>query len=115
MLLENKPEGTNIPLYIYTGAISDNNSYAFFEGAWNTLQPYIEDGTFVIANSEKAKKYISKRELTKDEIGEILSETTTNWDESFARNAARTNLASSQLKGDVCLSNNYEIISFYFA
>ena len=30
------------------------NSFAFFEGAWETLQPRIADGTFVIRNSSAA-------------------------------------------------------------
>lgn len=102
-LIENRPAGENIPLYLYAGALSDNNSFAFFEGAWNSLKPYIADGTFVIANSEKAKKYMNKEELSKEEIGEIIAEITTNWDESFAKNVAKMNLASSSLKGKVCI------------
>ncbi|MCQ2749997.1 MAG: sugar-binding protein [Clostridia bacterium] len=102
-LVDNRPAGVKSPLYIYTGASSDNNSFSFFEGAWNVLEPYLESGDFEIANSEKAKKYIGKKELTKEEMAEIISETTTNWDESVARNLARSNLASSTLKGNVCI------------
>ena len=42
------------PLYLYTGAASDNNAFIFFEGAWETIQPKIADGTFVIKNSSEA-------------------------------------------------------------
>ena len=41
------------PLYIYTGAASDNNAFLFFEGAWEKIQPKIADGTFVIKNSSE--------------------------------------------------------------
>jgi putative multiple sugar transport system substrate-binding protein len=46
--------GTGNPLYLYAGAASDNNAFIFFEGAWETLQPKIADGTFVIENSSQA-------------------------------------------------------------
>ena len=41
------------PLFIYTGAATDNNAFIFFEGAWETIQPKIADGTFVIKNSSE--------------------------------------------------------------
>lgn len=103
-LIEHRPSNaTNIPLYLYSGAISDNNSYQFFSGAWSSLQPYIEDGTFEIANSEVAKTFKSKKELEKEDALKIMKDITTNWDESVARNLAKKNLSNSTLKGRVCI------------
>ena len=53
-LIDNAPEGSGIPLYLYAGAATDNNAFLFFEGAWKVLQPKVADGTFVIANSSEA-------------------------------------------------------------
>ena len=52
--LADKATGKGNPLYLYAGAATDNNSFLFFEGAWNVLQPKIADGTFVIKNSSEA-------------------------------------------------------------
>ncbi len=98
-------KGTNVPLYLYAGASSDNNAFLFFEGAWKVLQPKIADGTFVIANSSEAVALQNKQELTRDELGKILGQVTTNWDPNEAKNKAQTHLtaASSALKGDVAI------------
>lgn len=95
--------GKNNPLYLYAGALSDNNSFLFFQGAWEVLQPKIADGTFVIANSSKAEAVKSKQTLTRDEMSSIIGQITTNWDFSTAKNLAQANLsqASSSLKGNV--------------
>ncbi|MCZ0703157.1 putative multiple sugar transport system substrate-binding protein [Natronobacillus azotifigens] len=98
-------EGTGVPLYLYAGASSDNNAFLFFEGAWSVLQPKIEDGTFVIANSSAAEELSDKNELSRDELGRILGQVTTNWDPNEAINRAQTHLtsASEDLKGDVSI------------
>lgn len=98
-------EGTGVPLYLYAGASSDNNAFLFFEGAWNVLQPKIADGTFVIANSSEAEALKDKAELSRDELGKILGQVTTNWDPNEAKNKAQTNLtaASDDLKGDIAI------------
>lgn len=98
-------EGTGVPLYLYAGAASDNNAFLFFEGAWKVLQPKIADGTFVIANSSEAVALQDKAELTRDELGKILGQVTTNWDPNEAKNKAQTHLtaASDDLKGDVAV------------
>jgi len=98
-------KGTGIPLYLYTGAASDNNAFLFFEGAWNVLQPKIADGTFVIANSSEAIALKDKAKLTREEMGKILGQVTTNWDPNESKNKAQTNLtaASADLKGDVAI------------
>lgn len=96
-------EGKGLPLYLFAGAASDNNAFLFFEGAWSVLQPKIADGTFVVANSSEAEALSDKAELTRDELGSILGQVTTNWDPNEAINKAQTQLtaAGDELKGDV--------------
>ena len=84
------------PLYIYTGAASDNNAFIFFEGAWERIQPKIADGTFVIKNSSEAVGLQSKATLTRDEEAKIIGQTTTNWDFNTAKNLAESNLTAAQ-------------------
>ena len=104
-LIDNKPEGTGIPLYLYAGAATDNNAFLFFEGAWNVLQPYIADGTFVIANSTEAEALKDKAELTYDEKSSILGQVTTDWDFNVAKSKAEAHLTANgdDLKGDVSI------------
>jgi ABC-type xylose transport system substrate-binding protein/ABC-type glycerol-3-phosphate transport system substrate-binding protein len=101
--LVDKASGTANPLYLYAGAASDNNAFLFFEGAWNVLQPKIADGTFVIKNSSEAVALQSKATLTRDEMGKILGQVTTNWDFNTAKNLAESNLtaAAAADKGNV--------------
>jgi putative multiple sugar transport system substrate-binding protein len=101
--LVDKATGSGNPLYLYAGAATDNNSFLFFEGAWNVLQPKIADGTFVIKNSSKAIELQDKADLTRAEMGEILGQITTEWDFTTAKNLAEANLtvAGSEDKGDV--------------
>jgi len=101
--LVDKASGTGNPLYLYAGAASDNNAFLFFEGAWNVLQPKIADGTFVIKNSSEAIALQDKAELTRDELGQIIGQITTNWDFNTAKNLAEANLtaAPAEDKGDV--------------
>ena len=95
--------GTGHPLYLYAGAASDNNAFLFFEGAWNVLQPKIADGTFVIKNSSEAIALQDKATLTRDEMGKIIGQITTNWDFNEAKNKAEAHLTSAADadKGDV--------------
>ncbi len=101
--LVDKASGTGNPLYLYAGAATDNNSFLFFEGAWNVLQPKIADGTFVIKNSSKAIDLQGKAELTRAEMGDILGQVTTEWDFTTAKNLAEANLTVAEVadKGDV--------------
>ncbi len=103
--LVDKATGTGNPLYLYAGAASDNNAFIFFEGAWNILQPKIADGTFVIKNSSEAVALQDKATLTRDEMGQIIGQITTNWDFDDAKSLAEANLtvASAADKGDVFL------------
>lgn len=102
-LIDNAPEGTGIPLYLYAGAATDNNAFIFFEGAWSVLQPKIADGTFVVANSSEAEGLKDKAELSRDEIGKIIGQVTTDWDFNVAKSKAEAHLtaAGADMKGDV--------------
>ena len=104
-LIDNAPAGSGIPLYLYAGAATDNNAFVFFEGAWSVLQPKIADGTFVIANSSEAEKLSDKAELSRDEIGKIIGQITTDWDFNVAKSKAEANLTATKknLKGDVVI------------
>jgi putative multiple sugar transport system substrate-binding protein len=101
--LVNEASGIGNPLYLYAGAPTDNNSFLFFEGAWNILQPKIADGTFIIKNSSEAVALQNKAILTRSEIGDIIDQITTNWDYGTAAALAQANLAavSATDKGNV--------------
>ncbi len=86
--------GTGNPLYLYAGAATDNNSFLFFQGAWNKLQPKIADGTFVIKNSSEAEALQDKLELTRDEQSKIIGQVTTNWDFNEAKAKAEAHLTA---------------------
>lgn len=102
-LIDNAPEGSGIPLYLYAGAATDNNAFLFFEGAWKVLQPKVADGTFVIANSSEAAALQDKAELARDEQAKIIGQVTTDWDFNVAKSKAEAHLtaAGADLKGDV--------------
>ena len=101
--LIDKATGTGNPLYLYAGAASDNNAFLFFQGAWEVLQPKIVDGTFVIKNSSEAVALQDKATLTRDEMGKIISQVTTDWKFDVAKNLAEANLtaAAATDKGNV--------------
>lgn len=102
-LIDNAPEGSGIPLYLYAGAATDNNAFLFFEGAWKVLQPKVADGTFVIANSSEATALQDKAELTRDEQAKIIGQVTTDWDFNVAKSKVEAHLTAvgADLKGDV--------------
>ena len=101
--LVDKASGADNPLYLYAGAASDNNAFLFFEGAWNVLQPKIADGTFYVVNSSEAVALQDKATLTRDEMGQIIGQVTTEWDFDTAKTLAESNLtaAAAEDKGDV--------------
>lgn len=103
--LVDNAKGSDVPLYLYAGASSDNNAFLFFEGAWKVLQPKIADGTFKIANSSEAETLKDSAELSRDQLGKIIGQVTTNWDANEAKNKAQTHLtaASDDQKGDVAI------------
>jgi putative multiple sugar transport system substrate-binding protein len=101
--LVNSATGSGNPLYLYAGGAADNNSFLFFEGAWNILQPYIADGTFVIVNSSEAVALQDQLNLTRPEMANIVGQVTTGWLPEVAMNLAQANLvaAGSENKGEV--------------
>ncbi|KLO21924.1 sugar ABC transporter substrate-binding protein [Marinitoga sp. 1197] len=88
--------GKNNPLYLYAGALSDNNAFLFFQGAWEILQPKIADGTFRIINSSEAVKLQNKKELTREEMAKIIAQVTTDWSFTVARRKAEDNLTRAK-------------------
>lgn len=95
----------SVPLYLYAGDSKDNNTFILFESAWETLQPKIEDGTFVIANSSKANELKNKAELSREEQEKIVGQITTYNDPKEARKKAEAHLkaAGHDLEGDVAI------------
>jgi putative multiple sugar transport system substrate-binding protein len=90
-------------LYLYAGNAADDNTFLFFEGAWEKLQPKIADGTFVIRNSSVATGLQGSPTLTHDQQAAIIGQVTTNWDPNVARILASGNLAAATVadKGTV--------------
>jgi putative multiple sugar transport system substrate-binding protein len=94
-MIEQAGSTTGNNLYLYAGAASDNNAFIFFEGAWETIQPKIADGTFVIKNSSEAVALQAKPTLTRDEEAKIIGQVTTNWDFATAKKLAQDNLTAA--------------------
>ncbi|MFW6298609.1 MAG: sugar ABC transporter substrate-binding protein [Bacillota bacterium] len=94
---------TGNPLYLYAGASSDNNAFLFFEGAWNVLQPKIEDGTFDVINSSEARDLSDTADLSREQMSDIMGQIDTDWDFDTAKSLAENDLseASSDEKGEV--------------
>lgn len=101
--LVSQASGKGNHLYLYAGALSDNNAFIFFQGAWSVLQPKIADGTFVVINSDKAVALSNKLNLSRSELSSIIGQITTNWDFNVAKSKAEANLisASKAQKGKV--------------
>lgn len=87
--------GQGNPLYLYAGALTDNNAFLFFQGAWNILQPKIADGTFVIKNSAQAQNLKGSKDLTREQLAAIIGETTTDWDMNVAKSKAEAHLTAT--------------------
>ncbi|MFW5893204.1 MAG: sugar-binding protein [Bacillota bacterium] len=94
---------TGNPLYLYSGGTFDNNSFLFFEGAWNVLQPKIDDGTFDVINSSEARDLSDTEELSRDQMSDIMGQIDTDWDFDTAKSLAENDLseASAEEKGEV--------------
>ncbi len=90
---------TGEKLYIYAGAATDNNAFLSFEGAWNKLQPKIADGTFVVQNSSKAVEYKDKAVLTREEMGQIIEQITTDWKPEVAKSKAESHITVAPPEG----------------
>jgi putative multiple sugar transport system substrate-binding protein len=94
-LVDQLEGGTGEKLYLYAGAATDNNAFLFFEGAWNKLQPKIADGTFVVQNSTKAVEYKDKAVLTREEMGQIIEQITTDWKPEVAKSKAESHITAA--------------------
>lgn len=93
--LIDQAEGSGNPLYLYSGATSDNNAFLFFEGAWNVLQPKIDDGTFDIINSSNARDLQDTQDLSRSEMNDIMGQINTQWDFEEAISLAESDLTSA--------------------
>lgn len=98
-LVDQLAGGTGEKLYLYAGAATDNNAFLFFEGAWNKLQPKIADGTFVVQNSTKAVEYKDKAVLTREEMGQIIEQITTDWKPEVAKSKAESHITAAPPSG----------------
>ena len=87
--------GSGLNLYLYSGALTDNNSFTYFQGNWNALQPKIADGTFIVRNSEVAEKYKDIKDLSYDQLYEIMQSVDTEWTPSVAKSLAEANLTNA--------------------
>jgi len=89
-------DSKNNNLYLYAGNITDEGSFIFLEGAWETIQSKIADGTFVIKNSVLAESLAGNPVLTHDELSKIIAEVNTQWDPEVAAALAKQDLAAAK-------------------
>ena len=87
--------GTGLNLYLYSGALTDNNSFSYFRGYWNSLQPRIADGTFIVRNSDVAMEYKDIYDLTHEQLYEIMQSVDTEWDPETAKTLAEADLTKA--------------------
>ena len=74
---------TDVPLYLYSGATTDNNAFIFFAGAWSVLSDAVANGQFTVANCDAIAPYIGQTlDVTADHeaLADILGTITTNWE-----------------------------------
>ena len=102
-LIEQAGDQKGISLFMYSGALTDNNSVLFFEGAWKALQPKIADGTFIVRNCDKAIEYKDKNDLTRDEMVAIMQTIDSEWNMATCKSLAEAHLTAvgSDAKGQV--------------
>ena len=96
-LVDQVGDTTGNNLYIYSGALTDNNAFLFFEGAWKVLQPKVADGTFIIRNSDAAVEYSDKQDLTRDEYAEIMSTVDSEWNMQVCKSLAEAHLTANDV------------------
>ena len=87
--------GSGLNLYLYSGALTDNNSFSYFRGYWNALQPKIADGTFIVRNSDVAMKYKDIYDITHEQLYEIMQSVDTEWEPKTAKNLAEADLTKA--------------------
>ncbi len=97
---------TGVPLYLYSGAVTDNNAFIFFAGAWSVLSQAVADGQFVVENCPAIEgKGVMDADADHEALSDILGTITTNWDFATAKTLAEGNLvaADASAKGDVAI------------
>ncbi len=99
---------TEVPLFLYAGAVTDNNPFYFFAGAWSVLGKAVAEGQFVVQNCPALDEYIGKDldpNVDRSTLAAILGTITTSWDTGIAASIAKSNLASisGDMKGDVAI------------
>ena len=94
-LVDTAGTSTGNSLYLYAGNAADDNTFVFFEGAWETLQPKIADGTFVIRNSSEAVALQGKATLTHAQQAAIIAQVDTQWSSDVAHDLAIRDLAAA--------------------
>lgn len=99
---------SDVPLYLYSGATTDNNAFIFFAGAWSVLSAAVADGQFKVANCNAISPYMGQvLDVTADReaLVDILGTITTNWDYNTAKSLAEANLiySDASLKGDCAI------------
>ncbi len=87
--------GSGLNLYLYSGALTDNNSFSYFRGYWNALQPKLADGTFIVRNSDVAMKYKDILDLTHEQLYEIMQSVDTEWEPAHAKTLAEADLTNA--------------------
>ena len=107
-LIDAYKDKTGVPLYIYSGAVTDNNAFIFFAGAWSVLNKAVADGQFVVQNCTAIADYSGKAldaEKDHDTLSKILGTITTDWNFNTAKSLAEGNLvaADASAKGDVAI------------
>lgn len=98
----------DVPLYLYSGATTDNNAFIFFAGAWSVLTEAVANGQFKVANCNAISPYAGQvLDVTDDRdiLVDVLSTITTNWDYNTAKSLAEANLIYSDgsYKGDCAI------------
>ena len=82
---------TDVPLYLYSGAVTDNNAFIFFAGAWSVLSEAVANGQFVVENCPAIEEYVGTVldvDADHDALADILGTITTNWDFAVAKTLA---------------------------
>ena len=95
----------DVPLYLFSGAKTDNNAFIFFSGAWSVLNKAVADGQFVVQNCPAIADYAGKEldaEKDRDALAGIIGAIDTEWDFNKAKTLAEAALQGGQ-KGDVAI------------
>lgn len=104
-LIDAYKDKKDVPLYLFSGAKTDNNAFIFFSGAWSVLNKAVADGQFKIQNCDAIADYAGKEldaEKDHDTLSKILGTIDTNWDFNTAKTLAEAALQGGE-KGDVAI------------